>query len=73
MLIIDKDTSTPIPVAVYENFGDERRISAHVGADLLNSTTADEVKYQHGDTIHLEFNAEKTHRFDLQTGVRMGS
>jgi multiple sugar transport system ATP-binding protein len=69
VLITDTDTSTPVPVAVYENFGDERRISVRVGPELLNITTADDVSYKHGDVIRLEFNSEKTHLFNPETGL----
>ncbi|MDR3172585.1 MAG: ABC transporter ATP-binding protein [Treponema sp.] len=69
VIITDKHSSTPVPVAVYENFGDERRISVRVGEDLLNITTAEEVFYKHGDIIHLAFNSEKTHLFDTKTGL----
>jgi multiple sugar transport system ATP-binding protein len=69
VLITDKASSTPIPVAIYENFGDERRVSIRVGEDHLNLTTAAEVFYKRGDIIHLEFNSEKTHLFDGETGI----
>jgi multiple sugar transport system ATP-binding protein len=55
-------------VVVYENFGDEWRISVRVGEELLNITTADEQTYENGDIIYLEFNSEKTHLFDPATG-----
>ncbi|MDR2097473.1 MAG: ABC transporter ATP-binding protein [Spirochaetaceae bacterium] len=64
-------TSTPIPVAVFENFGDERRISVRVGEELLNLTTAKEVSYEKDDIIHLELNSEKTHLFDPATGLAL--
>jgi multiple sugar transport system ATP-binding protein len=69
VLITDKASSTPVPVAIYENFGDERRVSIKVGADHLNLTTAAEVFYRRGDIIHLEFNSEKTHLFNAETGA----
>ncbi|MDR2160025.1 MAG: ABC transporter ATP-binding protein [Treponema sp.] len=72
VLITGRDTSTPVPVAVYENFGDERRISIHVGEGLLNLTTTEDLFFRHGDVIHLEFNSEKTHLFDPETGVSIG-
>jgi multiple sugar transport system ATP-binding protein len=72
VLITGSDTSTPVPVAVYENFGDERRISIHVGDGLLNLTTAGDVFFKRGDIIHLEFNSEKTHLFDPETGISIG-
>jgi multiple sugar transport system ATP-binding protein len=71
VLITDKPSSTPIPVSIYENFGDERRISIRVGQDQLNLTTTADVSYKHGDIIYLEFNSEKTHLFDIETGVTM--
>ncbi|MDR2494837.1 MAG: ABC transporter ATP-binding protein [Spirochaetaceae bacterium] len=69
VLITDKHTSTPAQVAVYENFGDERRVGVRVGGDLLNITTTEDVFYTKGDTIHLDFNSEKTHLFDPKTGL----
>jgi multiple sugar transport system ATP-binding protein len=69
VLITGRASSTPVPVAIYENFGDERRVSIRVGAEHLNITTAEEVFYQRGDIINLEFNSEKTHLFDTETGT----
>jgi multiple sugar transport system ATP-binding protein len=69
VLITGKASSTPVPVAIYENFGDERRVSIRVGGDHLNLTTAEDVFYRPGDIIHLEFNSEKTHLFNAETGA----
>jgi multiple sugar transport system ATP-binding protein len=69
VFITDSDTSTPVPVAVYENFGDERRVSVRVGKEILNITTTENVSYKHGDIIHLNFNSEKTHLFDPYSGT----
>jgi multiple sugar transport system ATP-binding protein len=68
VFITKSDTSTPVPVAVYENFGDERRVSVRVGKELLNITTTENIVLKQGDIIRLEFNAEKTHLFDQKTG-----
>jgi multiple sugar transport system ATP-binding protein len=68
----DTKASSPIPVAVYENFGDERRVSVRVGDNLLNLTTEAEINYKQGDIIHLEFNEDKTHLFDLESGNAIG-
>ena len=68
VLITNADSSTPAPVAVYENFGDERRVSVRVGAEYLNITTTENVTYKPGETIRLDFNSEKTHLFDPETG-----
>lgn len=67
----DPATSTPVPVAVYENMGDERRISLRVGDNLLSITTTDDVYYEKGDEVYLKFNSEKTHLFDVNTGDRI--
>lgn len=69
VLITEKPSSTPIPVSIYENFGDERRIRLNVGQNHLNITTTADVFYKHGDIIYLEFNSERTHLFDIETGV----
>ncbi|MFP3042340.1 ABC transporter ATP-binding protein [Treponema primitia] len=69
VLITEKHSSTPAPVSIYENFGDERRVSVRVGENHLNLTTTSEVFYKHGDIIHLEFNSDKTHLFSAETGV----
>lgn len=69
VIITENDSSTPIPVSIYENFGDERRVSVRVGDTLLNIITTAEVFYKRGDIIHLAFNSEKTHLFDIRTGV----
>ena len=68
VLITESDTSTPVPVAVYENFGDERRVSVRVGQEYLNITTTENVFYARGDIIRLDFNSEKTHLFDPESG-----
>ncbi|MBP3652412.1 MAG: ABC transporter ATP-binding protein [Clostridia bacterium] len=67
----DEPSGTPIPVAIYEDLGDERRISVRVGENLLNLTTADAIYYERGDLVSLKFNAEKTHLFDINTGERI--
>jgi len=69
VLITDRDSSTPVPVAIYENFGDERRVSVRVGDTLLNLITTADISYKKGDIIRLEFNSEKTHLFDAESGV----
>lgn len=67
----DEKSGTPIPVAVYEDLGDERRVSVRVGENLLNLTTTDQIYYDVGDPVSLKFNAEKTHLFDIETGNRI--
>jgi multiple sugar transport system ATP-binding protein len=69
VLITKNDSSTPVPVAIYENFGDEGRVSVRVGDTLLNLITAADVTYKKGDIIRLEFNSGKTHLFDAENGA----
>lgn len=64
-------SSTPVPVAVYENLGDERRISVRVGEMLLSMTTPDDVYYEAGQKVQLIFHEERTHLFDPETGERI--
>ncbi|MDO4272987.1 MAG: ABC transporter ATP-binding protein [Eubacteriales bacterium] len=68
-----KVKSTPVPVAIYENLGDERRISVRVGEQLLSMTTAEDVSYEAGDLVQLLFHEERTHLFDKETGERIRS
>ncbi|MFP3156193.1 ABC transporter ATP-binding protein [Lachnospiraceae bacterium ZAX-1] len=67
----EENGSTPVAVAVYENLGDERRISVRVGAQLLSLTTADDVIYNAGEMVRLNFNGERTHLFNTKTGDRI--
>lgn len=60
-----------VPIAFYENLGDERRIGVRVGAALLNMATPDAVYFERGQMVQLEFKAEKTHLFHPQTGERI--
>ena len=69
VFITDKPSSTPAPVSIYENFGDERRVSIKVGEGHLNLTTTADVFFKHGDIIYLEFNSDKTHLFNIETGT----
>ncbi|GHS99580.1 sugar ABC transporter ATP-binding protein [Synergistales bacterium] len=62
-----------VPIAIYENLGDERRVSVRVGDSLLNMTTSEDVWYERGEMVQLEFKAEKTHLFDPETGNRIVS
>jgi multiple sugar transport system ATP-binding protein len=63
---------TSVPIAIYENLGDERRVSVRVGDTLLNMTTAEDVWYEKGQKVQLEFKAERTHLFNPETGERIG-
>lgn len=68
----DESDATPAPVAVFENLGDEKRISIEVGSEeYLTLITDDEKRYQPGDEIRLSFREAKTHIFDKVTGDRI--
>jgi len=60
-----------VSIAVFEDLGDERRISIRVGDAFLMLITNDEKEYRAGEKIKLEVNADKTHLFDLETGERI--
>lgn len=60
-----------VPIAFYENLGDERRIGVRVGSMLLNMATPDAVYFERGQMVQLEFKAEKTHLFHPGTGERI--
>lgn len=72
-ILIDESTSasTPASVAVFEDLGDERRVSVRVGRELLNITTGSNDYYEKGQKIHISFHAERTHLFDPETGERI--
>jgi len=67
------EAGTPIPVAIYEDLGDERRISVRIGENLLHLTTPDPIYYERGDLVRLTFHQERTHLFDMTTGERIRS
>lgn len=68
----DSDSAMPAPIAVFENLGDEKRISIEVGPEeYLTLITEDEKRYRPGDRINLSFSEAKTHIFDKNTGERI--
>ena len=60
-----------VKVAVFENLGEERRISVRIGEEYLTLITTDERRYRQGDAIRLEVKGEKTHIFDIDTGDKI--
>ncbi|MEF9945472.1 MAG: ABC transporter ATP-binding protein [Lachnospiraceae bacterium] len=67
----EKTLGTYVPIAIYENLGDERRISVRVGEALLSMTTAEDVYYNSGEEVQLVFHEERTHLFAPDTGERI--
>ncbi|ERJ99807.1 ABC transporter ATP-binding protein [Treponema socranskii] len=70
---IDKEKSlhADAVVSVYENLGDERRVSVSIGKAVLCMTTTDNIQYRPKDIIYLSFNAEKIHLFNNKTGKNL--
>ena len=58
---------------MFENLGEERRISVRIGEELLTLITTAEKRYKKDEKFLLEVQAEKTHLFDIQTGERIRS
>ncbi len=68
----DEASATPVPIAVFENLGDEKRISIEVAPEeYLTLITEDEKRYKRGDGIKLTFRETKTHIFNPTSGDRI--
>jgi len=62
---------TEVKVAVFENLGEEKRISIRIGEEYLTIVTADEKRYHPGDMIKIEVKDDRAHIFDISTGERL--
>ncbi|QOX62824.1 ABC transporter ATP-binding protein [Anoxybacterium hadale] len=60
-----------VKISVFENLGDEKKISFRVGEGFLTLITTDEKRYRQGDIVKLEVKSEKTHLFDVNTGEKI--
>ena len=60
-----------VKISVFENLGDEKKISFRVGDGFLTLITTDEKRYRQGDVVKLEVKSEKTHLFDVETGEKI--
>lgn len=68
----DDSKATEVPIAVFENLGDEKRISIEVGPEeYLTLITEDEKRYRRGDAIKLTFRETKTHIFNTKSGDKI--
>lgn len=65
------ENTTDAKVAVFENLGDERHVGIRIGDTLLLIVTDDETRYDQGDSIKIQVDAQKTHLFDIDTGERI--
>jgi len=63
--------SAAVRVAVFENLGEECRVSIKAGEEFLTLTTTDEIRYRPGDIIRLEVKAGRTYLFDPVSGDRI--
>ena len=70
-IVDDSAKGTPVEVVTFENLGDERRIGMHVGAESMMIITDDLKRYKKGDKVKLAVRGEKTHLFDIETGMRI--
>jgi multiple sugar transport system ATP-binding protein len=72
LISTDDPKATSAPISVFENLGDEKRISIEVGQEeYLTLITEDEKRYNRGDEIKLVFREAKTHIFDRITGGKI--
>ena len=60
-----------VKISVFENLGDEKKISFRVGEGFLTLITTDDKRYRQGDVVKLEVKSEKTHLFDINTGEKI--
>lgn len=72
LLIGDENSKgSDVKISVFENLGEERKISFRVGTEFLTLVTPDEKRYKQGDAVKLEVKSEKTHLFDVSTGEKI--
>ena len=62
-----------ISISVFESLGEERRLHCRVGDEFLTLISTEKIFYQSGEIIKLEVLSEKTHLFDIETGVKIQS
>jgi len=71
MIVGEDSKGSDVKISVFENLGDEKKISFRVGEGFLTLITTDEKRYQQGDVVKLEVKSEKTHLFDINTGDKL--
>lgn len=60
-----------IPVAVFENLGEERRLMFRLNGSPLMVVTQEQQRYKPGELVNLLFEAEKMHLFSSEDGTRI--
>ncbi len=71
LIVGDDSKGSDVKISVFENFGDEKKISFRVGEGFLTLITTDDKRYDQGDIVKLDVKSEKTHLFDLDTGEKL--
>lgn len=71
LIVGEKSKGSNVAISVFENLGEEKKISFRVGEGFLTLITTDEKRYKQGDIVKLEVKSEKTHLFDVNTGDRI--
>lgn len=69
-LVSEEEEGTEIPISVFENLGDEQRISFHVDEDKLFTLICEIKKnYKPQDKVRIAFHEERVHLFDDKSGI----
>ncbi len=71
MIVGEDSKGSHVKISVFENLGEEKKISFRVGEGFLTLITTDEKRYKQGDVVKLEVKSEKTHLFDIDTGEKI--
>ena len=71
LIVGENSKGSDVRISVFENLGDEKKISFRVGEGFLTLVTSDDTRYSQGDVVKLEVKSEKTHLFDVNTGNKI--
>ncbi len=71
LIVGENSKGSHVGISVFENLGEERKISFRVGEEFLTLITNDDKRYRQGDIVKLEVKSEKTHLFDVKTGEKI--
>ena len=71
LIVNENSKGSDARISVFENLGEEKKISFRVGQGFLTLITTDEKRYKQGDMVKLEVKSDKTHLFDVNTGDKI--
>lgn len=71
LIVNENSKGSEARISVFENLGEEKKISFRVGQGFLTLITTDEKRYKQGDMVKLEVKSDKTHLFDVSTGSKI--